>query len=152
MIDANDHHDMTLAVIMIECKETNLFGSDTSLTAYNYPKLISFELHGRAIDMGVLLVIVCRRLPLWLFLNNIFINSPEHNVLRVSYCDRSLSGYRPSVRESVNNYLKNLLWNRPTDFNETSQKQLLGVALSEYLKDLNSAKIPGCHGNRKKKT
>ena len=51
MIDANDHHDMTLAVIMVQCKETNLFRSHTSLKAYNFPKLISFELHGRAIDL-----------------------------------------------------------------------------------------------------
>ena len=63
---------------------------------------------------------------------------------------------RPSVclavRPSVNNYLENLLlWNRPTDFNETSQKWSLGDALSEYFKDMNSMKNSGCHGNQKKK-
>ena len=79
-------------------------------------------------------------------------SSPEHNVLRVSYCDRSMSGVRVSGRQSVNNYLKNLLlWNRPTGFNETSQKWSLGDALSENFKDLNSVKNCGCHGNRKKK-
>ena len=83
-------------------------------------------------------------------------SSHEHNMLRMSYCDRSLSGVhpagRPCVRPSMNNYLKNLLlWNRPTDFNETSQKLSLGDALSEYFKDMNSMKNSGCHGNRKKK-
>ena len=37
--------------------------------------------------------------------HNFLFSSPEHIVLRVSYCDRSLSGVRPSV----NNYLKILL-------------------------------------------
>ena len=41
------------------------------------------------------------------------VSSPEHNVLRVNFCDRSLSGVRPSgrvsIRPSVNNYFKNLL-------------------------------------------
>ena len=83
-------------------------------------------------------------------------SSPEHNMLRMSYCDRSMTGIRLSVRVSgclsVNNYLKNLLlWNRSTDFNETSQKWSLGDALSENFKDLNSMKNSGCHGNRKKK-
>ena len=36
-------------------------------------------------------------------------SSPEHNVLRMSYCDRSLSGVHVSVRPSMNSYLKNLL-------------------------------------------
>ena len=41
----------------------------------------------------------------------VLFSSPEHNVLRVSYCDRSMSDVRPSVWPSVrpNNYLKNLL-------------------------------------------
>ena len=41
----------------------------------------------------------------------LFISSPEHNMLKVSYCDRSMSGIRSFplyVRPSVNNYLKNL--------------------------------------------
>ena len=33
------------------------------------------------------------------------LSSPEHNVLRVSYCDRSLSGVLPSVRVSVREQL-----------------------------------------------
>ena len=81
-----------------------------------------------------------------------FFSSPEHNVLRMSYCDRSMSGVHPCVRPSVNNYLKNvLLWNWPTDFNETSQKLSFGDALSENFKDMNSVKNSGCHGNQKKK-
>ena len=65
--------------------------------------------------------------------------------------DDCLASGHPSVRPSVNNYLKNLLWNQPTDFNETSQKWSLGDALSENFKDMNSVKNPGCHGNQKKK-
>ena len=30
-----------------------------------------------------------------------FFSSPEHNLLRVSYCDRLLSGVRPCVRERL---------------------------------------------------
>ena len=45
-----------------------------------------------------------------------FISSSEHNMLRVSYCDRSLSGIRPAVREQL------LKKSSPTDFIETSQK------------------------------
>ena len=76
---------------------------------------------------------------------------PEHKVLRMSYCNQSLS-VRQYVRPSKNNYLRNLLlWNRATDFNETSQKWSLGDALSEHFKDMNSMKNSGCHGNRKKK-
>ena len=86
-------------------------------------------------------------LPVSAFIEFLF-SSPEHYVLRVSYCDRSLSGVRPSV----NNYLKILLlWNRSTDFSETSQKLSLGDALSKYFKDLNSMENSGCHGNREKK-
>ena len=67
----------------------------------------------------------------------------------IDHCPPSV---RPCVRPSVNNYLKNLLlWNRPTDFNETSQKWSLADALSENFKNLNSMKNSGCHGNRKKK-
>ena len=51
------------------------------------------------------------------FFKTAIFSSPEHIVLRVSYCDRSMSGVCPSVRPSVrvsgrpsvNNYLKNLL-------------------------------------------
>ena len=58
--------------------------------------------------------------------------------------------FRPCVCPSVNNYLKNLLlWNRPTDFNETSQKWSLDDALLEHFKVLNSVKNSGFHGNRK---
>ena len=39
---------------------------------------------------------------------SVFFSSPEHNMLRVSYYDRSMSGIRPCVCPSVNNYLKNL--------------------------------------------
>ena len=54
-----------------------------------------------------------------------------------------------SIREQL---LKNLLlWNRPTDFNEMSQKLSLGDALSENFKDMNSMKNSGCYGNWKKK-
>ena len=59
---------------------------------------------------------------------------------------------RPCVCPSMNNNLKNLLlWNLPTDLNETSQKWSLGDALSEYFKDLYSVKNSGSSGNGKKK-
>ena len=45
--------------------------------------------------------------PLATFCKCLF-SSPEHNVLRMSYCDRSMSGVRLCVRPSVNNYLKNV--------------------------------------------
>ena len=67
--------------------------------------------------------------------------------------DQCLASVCVSIDLTVNNYLKNLLlWNRPTDFNETSQKWSLGDALSENFKDMNSVKNFGCHGNGKKKT
>ena len=65
--------------------------------------------------------------------------------------DQCPASVRRCVCPSMNNYLKNLLWNRPTDFNETLQKWSLVDALSEDFKDLNSVKNSGCHGNQKKK-
>ena len=76
-------------------------------------------------------------------------SSPEHNVLRGSYCDRSSSGVRPSVRPSVNNFFKNLLLqNQKANLDKTWQECSLGEALQKLLKEFNSNKNSGCHGNK----
>ena len=36
-------------------------------------------------------------------------SSPEHNMLRMSYCDRSLSGIHPSLRPSVSPFVREQL-------------------------------------------
>ena len=80
-------------------------------------------------------------------------SSPEHNVLRGSYCDRSSSVVRPSVRPSicpsVNNFFKNLLLqNQKANLDKTWQECSLGEALQKLLKEFNSNKNSGCHGNK----
>ena len=88
-----------------------------------------------------------------LFLGHISItlclfSSPEH-VFRGSYCDRSLSGVRPSVHLSVNNFFKNLLLqNRTANLDKTWQESSLGEAVQKLLKEFNSNKNSGCHGNK----
>ena len=82
-----------------------------------------------------------------------FFSSPEHKVLRGSYCDRSSSGVRPSicpcVRPSVNNFFKNLLLqNQKANLDKTWQECSLGEALQKFLKEFNSNKNSGCHGNK----
>ena len=70
-------------------------------------------------------------------------SSPEHKVLKLSFCDRFLSVVRacvrPSVRASVNFPLKrHLLNNHWANFNETSQEYSLGEALPKLLKSFLS--------------
>ena len=90
-------------------------------------------------------------LSIWTSLR--FFSSPEHNVLRGSYCDRSSSGVRlsvcpsvrpsvhPSVRPSVNNFFKNLLLqNQMANLDKTWQECSLGEALQKLLKEFNSTK------------
>ena len=80
----------------------------------------------------------------FLFNRTVF-SSPEHNVLRGSYCDRSSSGVRPSV----NNFFKNLLLqNQMANLDKTWQECSLGEALQKVLKEFNSNKNSGCHGNK----
>ena len=75
-------------------------------------------------------------------------SSPEHNVLRGSYCDRS-SSVRPSICPSVNNFFKNLLLqNQKANLDKTWQECSLGEALQKLLKGFNSNKNSGCHGNK----
>ena len=75
-------------------------------------------------------------------------SSPEHNVLRGSYCDRS-SSVRPSICPSVNNFFKNLLLqNQKANLDKTWQECSLGEALQKLLKEFNSNKNSGCHGNK----
>ena len=74
----------------------------------------------------------------------LFFSSPEHNVLMGSYCDRS-----SSVRPSVNNFFKNLLLqNQKANLDKTWQECSLGEALQKLLKEFNSNKNSGCHGNK----
>ena len=78
-----------------------------------------------------------------------FFSSPEHNVLRGSYCDRSSSVDRPSICPSVNNFFKNLLLqNQKANLDKTWQECSLGEALQKLLKEFNSNKNSGCHGNK----
>ena len=82
-------------------------------------------------------------------------SSLEHNVLRGSYCDRSSSArpssvrVRPSICPSVNNFFKNLLLqNQKANLDKTWQECSLGEALQKLLKEFNSNKNSGCHGNK----
>ena len=76
-------------------------------------------------------------------------SSSEHNVLRGSYCDRSSSVVRPSICPSVNNFFKNLLLqNQKANLDKTWQECSLGEALQKLLKEFNSNKNSGCHGNK----
>ena len=76
-------------------------------------------------------------------------SSPEHNVLRGSCCDRSSSVVRPSICPSVNNFFKNLLLqNQKANLDKTWQECSLGEAVQKLLKEFNSNKNSGCHGNK----
>ena len=59
-------------------------------------------------------------------------SSPEHKVLKVSFCDGPLSVVH---RPCVNNFFKqHLLWNHFMDFDQTSQEWSLGGPLSKLFK------------------
>ena len=61
--------------------------------------------------------------------------SPEHKVLRVSYCDRPMSGVLRL--SSVNNFFKYLLLlNHSANLDETRQGCSLGEALQQMFKNL----------------
>ena len=66
----------------------------------------------------------------------VFFSSPEHFVLKVSFCDGPLSVvYCLCVRVCVNNFIKqHLLWNHLLDFDQTSQEWSLGGPLSKLFK------------------
>ena len=64
-----------------------------------------------------------------------------------------MTGHRPSsvhlsVRPSVNNFFKNLLQNQKANLDKTWQECSLGEALQKLLKEFNSNKNSGCHGNK----
>jgi len=61
---------------------------------------------------------------LWIF------SSPEHKVLKVSFCDGPLS----VVHASINNFFKQLLRNHSLDFDKTSQEWSLGGPLPKLFK------------------
>ena len=78
----------------------------------------------------------------WCFTSTfLFFSSPEHNVRRPSVC--------PSICPSVNNFFKNLLLlNQKANLDKTWQECSLGEALQKLLKEFNSNKNSGCHGNK----
>ena len=91
----------------------------------------------------------CARWAHYLEKSCVIFSSPEHNVLRGSYCDRSSSVVRPSVCPSINNFFKNLLLqNQKANLDKTWQECSLGEALQKLLKEFNSNKNSGCHGNK----
>ena len=56
---------------------------------------------------------------------------------------------RPSACPSVNNFFKNLfLQNQNANLDKTWQECSLGEALQKLLKEFNSNKNSGCHGNK----
>ena len=56
---------------------------------------------------------------------------------------------RPSICWSVNNFFKNLLLqNQKANLDKTWQECSLGEALQKLLKEFNSNKNSGCHGNK----
>ena len=56
---------------------------------------------------------------------------------------------RPSICPSVNNFFKNLLLqNQKANLDKTWQECSLGEALQNLLKEFNSNKNSGCHGNK----
>ena len=56
---------------------------------------------------------------------------------------------RPSVRPSANYFFKNLLLqNQKANLDKTWQECSLGEALQKLLKEFNSKKNSGCHGNK----
>ena len=73
--------------------------------------------------------------PLIVFNGYIF-SSPEHKVLRVSYCDRPLSVVRRRASCVVRKlfYLNISFWNHSLDFDQTSQEWPLGGPLPKLFK------------------
>ena len=65
--------------------------------------------------------------------------------VRLSVCP----SVRPSICPSVNNFFKNLLLqNQKANLDKTWQECSLGEALQKLLKEFNSNKNSGCHGNK----
>ena len=63
--------------------------------------------------------------------------------------DHGLASVRPSICPSVNNFFKNLLLqNQKANLDKTWQECSLGEALQKLLKEFNSNKNSGCHGNK----
>ena len=60
-----------------------------------------------------------------------------------------VTGHRPFVRSFVHNFFKNLLLqNQKANLDKTWQECSLGEALQKLLKEFNSNKNSGCHGNK----
>ena len=91
------------------------------------------------------------------FTENIFLfHQYVHSFLaHLSTCSRGAivivrrPSVHPSVRPSVNNFFKNLLLqNQKANLDKTWQECSLGEALQKLLKEFNSNKNSGCHGNK----
>ena len=66
-----------------------------------------------------------------------------------SVCPSVRPSVRPSICPSVNNFFKNLLLqNQKANLDKTWQECSLGEALQKLLKEFNSNKNSGCHGNK----
>ena len=71
-------------------------------------------------------------------------------MLKVSYCDRPMSGVRRL--SLVNNFFKHLLLlNHWVNVDETWQGCSLGEAFQNLFKEFNYIHNSGCHGNQKEK-
>ena len=69
--------------------------------------------------------------------------------VRPSVCPSVRLSVRPSICPSVNNFFKNLLLqNQKANLDKTWQECSLGEALQKLLKEFNSNKNSGCHGNK----
>ena len=94
-------------------------------------------------------------IPWWLIAYpccpGVLFSSPEHELLMVSFCDRSMSVVR-RASSVVHNFFKHLLLlNHWANLDETWQGCSLGEALPKLFKRLNSSHNSGCHGNQKEK-
>ena len=72
-------------------------------------------------------------------------SSPEHKVLRVSYCDLPMSVVHQQF------FFKHLLLNHWANLDETWLACSLGEALQKLFKECKSIHNSGCHGNQKEK-
>ena len=93
------------------------------------------------------MALLCRFLIHFMYI----FSSPEHEVLMVSFCDRSMSVVRRASCVVHNFFNHLLLLNHWANLDETWQGCSLGEALPKLFKRLNSSHNSGCHGNQKEK-
>ena len=76
--------------------------------------------------------------------NYLFFSSPEHKVLKVSYCDHPVSGVRRPSCVVNNSFKAHLLLNYWTNFKIISHKCSPEAPLPKLLKWFRSAEQNGC--------